>query len=86
MTEDEIVKVVRGILPEAKLEVRGENCSFELLVVDNSFIGKSVLQRQRPILALFKAPLATGELHALSIKAKTPDEIEKQSGLVQVGL
>ena len=44
------------------------------------------MQRQQPILALFASELCSGKLHALSVTAKTPTEMESQGGLVQIGL
>lgn len=46
---------------------------FNLLVVSDDFSGKNRVQRQRAINDLLKSEWDTG-LHALSIKALTPDE------------
>jgi acid stress-induced BolA-like protein IbaG/YrbA len=35
------------------------------------------LQRQRSILTLFNTEIASGELHALTVKAKTPQELPR---------
>ncbi|MEJ2140798.1 MAG: BolA family transcriptional regulator [Gammaproteobacteria bacterium] len=64
----------------------GEDCNFEVYIISIEFTGKNTLQRQQPILELFKQELGTGKLHALSIKARTPDEQGMQSGLVQLKL
>jgi BolA protein len=46
---------------------------FALLIVSNDFNGQSRVQRQRTINELLKSEWSLG-LHALSIKALTPDE------------
>lgn len=86
MQEEEIVQRVRALYPDAVIDVAGEDCSFELYVVSEAFAGQNTLQRQKPILALFKHDIRSGALHALSVKAKTPDEQAGQGGLVQIKL
>lgn len=84
MTEEEIVARIQTLLPDAVVDIAGEDCSFELFVVSESFAGETILNRQKPILALFKEDISSGALHALSIKAKTPAELSGQGGLVQI--
>jgi acid stress-induced BolA-like protein IbaG/YrbA len=86
MTETEIIARVRTLYPKAVIDVAGEDCSFELYLVSQAFAGQNTLQRQKPILALFKDEIRNGALHALSIKAKTPEEQTGQAGLVQISL
>ena len=86
MTENEIIERIRTLHPDAAIEVAGEDCSFEVYVVDDGFKGMNTLQRQRPILALFQQDLASGKLHALGIKAKTNEELTANTGLVQLSL
>ena len=84
MTEDEITSRIKTLYPEAVMEVAGADCNFELYIISENFNGMNTMQRQKPILALFKDELATGKLHALSIKAKTRKEQGMNAGLVQI--
>ena len=84
MNENEIVERIAALHPGATIEVAGEDCSFEVYVVTDDFNGKNTLQRQQPILALFQQDLATGKLHALSVKAKTAEELTVNSSLIQL--
>jgi acid stress-induced BolA-like protein IbaG/YrbA len=86
MQERDIIERVRTLYPDAVVDVAGEDCSFELYVIDEAFAGQNTLQRQKPILALFKDDIRSGALHALSVKAKTPAEQQGQGGLVQLTL
>ena len=86
MKEEEIVARVRTLYPDAVIDVAGEDCSFEMYVVSEAFAGQNTLQRQKPILALFKEDIQNGDLHALSVTAKTPDEQASTGGLVQLTL
>ena len=84
MKEEEIVSRIRTLHPDAVIDIAGEDCSFELFVVSESFTGQTIINRQKPILALFKDEISNGALHALSIKAKTPTELSGQGGLIQI--
>ncbi len=55
-------------------------------MIDPAFDGKTTLERQKPILALFSNEIASGKLHALSVKARTPAEQQGSAGLVQIKL
>lgn len=84
MDENEIMARITSLYPGAAVDINGADCSFEIYVISELFAGKSTLQRQRSLLDLFRDELKTGKLHALSIKARTPDELAANSGLVQI--
>lgn len=86
MKQEEIIARVRTLHPEAVIDVAGADCNFELTIVDEGFSGQGILQRQKPILALFKDEISSGAMHALSVKAKTPQEQAAQPELVQITL
>lgn len=86
MKEQDIVKRVQTLYPGATIDVAGEDCSFELFVITDAFKGMGTLQRQKSLLALFKEDISAGDIHAMSITAKTPEEQSTQSGLVQIDL
>ena len=84
MTEQEIIARIHASYPNAIVDAAGEACSFELYIVDKAFEGLGTLQRQKPLLALFKDEIASGAIHALTIKTKTPAEQAGDAGLVQI--
>jgi len=84
MDGDEIISRVKQHYPDAVVDVAGADCSFELYVISDAFEGLNTLKRSQPILALFREELASGKLHALSVKAKTPKEQAGVAGLVQI--
>lgn len=77
MNETEIVSRITALYPDARVDVAGEGCSFQVQVLTPAFEGVKTLGRQRAILDLFKDELATGKLHALGVKAKTPAEMQQ---------
>jgi acid stress-induced BolA-like protein IbaG/YrbA len=76
MTEDELISRIKDLYPDAEISVEGENCSFEVNITTPAFAEMKSLQRQRSILTLFNTEIASGELHALTVKAKTPQELQ----------
>jgi|GEM_PF-353959 len=86
ITEAEIVDRISKLYPDAIVDVAGEDCSFEVYIISEALQGMNTLQRQKSVLALFKNEITSGKLHALSVKAKTPEEQSAASGLVQIQL
>jgi len=88
MNEQELINRITGQFPDAVIDISGEDCSFELYIISESFFGLRSLQRQQAILALFKQELSSGKLHALSLTTKTPEEQAQtvNTGLVQLKL
>lgn len=86
ITEDQIISRITDLYPGAAIDVAGEDCSFEVFVVSDQFNDMNTLQRQKSILALFKNEITSGKLHALSVKAKTEQELSANAGLVQIKL
>ena len=74
MNPQDIVDRIQAAYPDAVVETDGADCNFSVMVVSQAFEGQNPLQRQRPIMALFKDDISSGALHALSITAKTPAE------------
>lgn len=86
MEEQEILRRITELYPDAIVEANGEGCSFEVFVVTPAFTGMSLLKRQQSVLALFNEELQSGKLHALAVKAKTTDELAASpANLVQLG-
>lgn len=73
---DKIKKIVEQSLPGSKAQVvdlTGTNDHFQLVVVSEVFQGKSRVDRHRMVYATL-GPAVGAEIHALSLKALTPEE------------
>ena len=66
-------------MPGAEVTVTGDGSHFEAIVISDAFAGKSLLQKQRMVMATVNEQIASGELHALSIKTFTPEERAAQT-------
>ncbi len=74
MTLEEIQAKLESGIKNATVTVEGDGCNCSTLVVSTAFEGLSLLARQKMVLAVVRDEINSGELHALSIKARTPEE------------
>jgi acid stress-induced BolA-like protein IbaG/YrbA len=74
MTLDEIQAKLEAGVEGSTVTMEGDGCNCSTLVVSPIFEGMSLLARQRMVLASVRENIDSGELHALSIKARTPAE------------
>jgi acid stress-induced BolA-like protein IbaG/YrbA len=74
MDISEVRTAIVSAIPDAEIEIAGEGCNFSAIVVSEAFRGLSPVQRQQRVLAALADRLASGALHAISLKTLTPDE------------
>jgi acid stress-induced BolA-like protein IbaG/YrbA len=76
---DEIHQLIQAHLPEARIQVTGEDGHhFQATVVSEQFSGLSPVKRQQLVYAAVSHLIQTGALHALSLKTLTPQEWSAQ--------
>ncbi|MDJ0805818.1 MAG: BolA/IbaG family iron-sulfur metabolism protein [Gammaproteobacteria bacterium] len=75
MENAQVETLIRNGMPGAEVTVTGDGRHFEATVVSEGFAGKSLLQRHRLVMETVKTQIASDELHALSIKTYTPEEM-----------
>ncbi|HEX7047813.1 MAG TPA: BolA family protein [Gammaproteobacteria bacterium] len=74
MLADDIRAMIEQGLPDARVEVAGEDgAHFEATIISPSFEGKRTLERHRMVYATLGEKMGR-DIHALSIQAMTPDE------------
>jgi acid stress-induced BolA-like protein IbaG/YrbA len=74
MNADRIRALIEAGLPDARVEVQGEDgVHFEAWVVSEAFRGKLPLARHRMVYATL-GELMGGEIHALALRTQTPEE------------
>lgn len=74
MTADALKQRLQTAYPDGRVEVfdlTGGGDHYEVEVESKAFQGLSRIQQHQAVMAVFKEELATGEVHALSIKTKT---------------
>ena len=73
----DIMQLLKSQFPDAEITFDGEDCSSKVLIVSKQFEGLSILNRHKLIMSSLKEHFQSGELHALSLATKSPEEINK---------
>ncbi len=84
MENSEVEKLIADGLPGAEVTVTGENGHYEARVVWSEFGGKLPVARQKIVYATLGERITSGTIHALTIKAYTPEQWA-QASKFQVG-
>lgn len=74
MTEQEIQQMIEQSMNCQSVEVVGDGYHFEAKVISNDFAGKRPVARQQMVYAVLQERIASGELHAISLKTLTEEE------------
>ena len=69
MNTEEIKKIIEENIPDAEAFVEGGGAKFLVTVISDEFDGLSPVNRQRKVYAALNAYIASGEIHAVTIKA-----------------
>ncbi len=81
MHPTEIESILRAALALDELHVQGENGHFQVIAVSSLFAGMSRVKKQQTIYAPLTEHIASNAIHALSIKAFTPEEWQRDRKL-----
>ncbi len=65
---------LREAFADGIVEADGDGYHFQVAVTSPVFAGLRPVQRQQKVYAVVQDWIASGELHALSIQTRTPDE------------
>ena len=79
METSEIKQLIENGIENCQATVTGEGGKYEATVVSAAFEGLSMLKEHQLVYATVNAQIASGELHALTIKAYTPSEWEEMN-------
>ena len=78
MNTDKIKQQIEDGIPDCQASVTGSEGKYDATVVSAGFAGMSTVKRHQRVYATVKAEIASGEIHALGIKALTPEERDGQ--------
>lgn len=74
MENEQVEKLLNEQLGLAEVHVKSEGTHYNIIAVDESFDGLSRVKKQQKIYAPLRALIEDGTIHAVSIKAYTPQE------------
>ncbi len=74
ISNEDVTKLIEASFPDATISVSGDGYKYETTVVCEKFSGMNTLKRHQAVYAAVNTAITSGELHALTITAKTPEE------------
>lgn len=77
MTPEEVKAHIENGLTDCTAIIDGEGCNLSATVISPDFEGMSMVKEHQAIYKLVNDYITSGELHALAIKAYTPEEWDK---------
>ena len=69
---------IKGKIPDAEVILDGEGCSYKATVISPIFDGMPPVKKHQAVYASVNDLIASGELHALTIKTFTPEQWKNQ--------
>ncbi|XGA78896.1 BolA family transcriptional regulator [Halomonas sp. CH40] len=76
MQPSEVKALLESRLEECEFFIQGEGCNFQVTAVGNVFDGLTPVKRQQLVYGALSDEIASGALHAISIKTFTPTQWE----------
>ncbi|RCL46910.1 MAG: hypothetical protein DBW91_01205 [Candidatus Thioglobus sp.] len=79
METSEIKALIEQGIDGSEAIVTGDGGKYEAVVISTAFEGLSMLKEHQLVYATVNAQITSGELHALTIKAYTPEEWQQKN-------
>ncbi len=74
MQPEDVKALIEAGLPGSQVVAKGDGSHFDVIVVSADFESKTMVEEQRMVFATLGDRITSGEIHAINIKAYTPDE------------
>lgn len=84
MDSAEVQQILEQALNLEEIMVKGEGSHYEVIAVDASFDGMSRVKKQQLIYAPLMEYIQRNDIHAVSIKAFTPEEWARDKKLMSL--
>lgn len=79
MNSEQLTEILKAAFPDAEVAVSGQAGKFDLRIVDDQFEGKRTVARQQAVYQPLNSYIASGEVHAVTIRVMTKEEWRKAS-------
>lgn len=66
--------LLQAELPDCEIEVRGEGANYDITVVGSRFEDMRPVRKQQLVYAALTEQIADGSIHAVNIRALTPEQ------------
>ncbi|MDO7644515.1 MAG: BolA/IbaG family iron-sulfur metabolism protein [Reinekea forsetii] len=75
MTVDDVTALLDIAFPDAQIAIEGEGAKFSVSIIAEAFSGLRPVPRQQMVYAALNDQIASGEIHAVSMKLQSPSEV-----------
>ncbi|NJA05636.1 Grx4 family monothiol glutaredoxin [Methylomonas sp. MED-D] len=86
ITHSEVEALILSAYPGAKIEIEGQGCDLGIVVVSELFAGQTMIKQHQGVMETLSEPLASGRLHAVTLKTFTPEQQAAQQPAANPGL
>ena len=86
ITHAEVESLITKSYPDAKVYITGEGCNLEIAVVSKQFAGLTMIKQHQGVMDTLTETLASGRLHAVTLKTNTPEQWQAQQAAINPGL
>jgi monothiol glutaredoxin len=86
ISHSEVEALIIAAYPDAKIYIVGEGCNLEIAVVSEQFNGATMIKQHQGVMEALSSALASGRLHAVTLKTHTPEQWQAQQTAANPGL
>ena len=79
MQADQVKALLQEHLADCEVHVAGAGSHYDITVIGDVFAGLNAVKKQQMVYAGLNAQIADGSIHAVNIKAFTPEEWAQHS-------
>ncbi len=86
ISHSEVESLIAKGYPNTETHIAGEGCNLEITVISEQFTGLTLIKQHQGVMATLAEPLASGRLHAVTLKTYTPEQWQAQQTVANPGL
>ena len=91
ISHSEVEALISADYPQAEIHIEGQGCDLTISVISDLFDGQTMIKQHQGVMATLAEPLASGRLHAVTLKTYTSAQWQPQqpaagAGLLQIQL
>lgn len=86
MTHAEVERLIAAVYPQSEIHIGGQGCDLSITVISGQFEELSMIGQHQGVMAALSEPLASGRLHAVTLKTYTPEQWRSRPNTAGGGL
>lgn len=86
IAHSEVEALIASAFPHAEIHIEGQGCDLGITVISEHFAGLTLVKQHQSIMNALNAPLASGRLHAITLKTYTPEQWQARPAAANAGL